>query len=211
MLLVPLLPSDQPSASPERPSRREQQYRTVSPSGNLSQKGPFDAYCTPLDTGDHRPGCPYRMTSYAGTDTGVWHSVAPPPVPRVHWGSGVGSLAEPVPGLLGPDNGSGRRCAGLMTSNLQVLGQFVTSLNCMSSEVLLLAIGPEVFPSAAVDVLSPVPRAPRGARAANYMSAMGLWRPPGSPGDPGPLPASSCNSCMNCTNCFPDLTSSTKP
>ena len=54
----------------------------------------------------------------------------------------------------------------------------------MSSEVLHLAIGPEVFPLAAVDVLSPVPRAPRDA---NYMSAMGLWRPPGGPGDPRPL------------------------
>ena len=92
--------------------------------------------------------------------------------------------------------------AGLMTSNLQVLGQFVTSFNRMSSEVLRLAIGPEVFPSAAVDVLSPVPEAPR---AANYMSAMGLWRPPGGLGDPGPLPVSSCNCCMNCTHCFPDL------
>ena len=43
--------------------------------------------------------------------------------------------------------------AGLMTSNLQVLGQFVTSLDRMSSEVLRLALGPE-----AVDVLSPVRR-----------------------------------------------------
>ena len=92
-----------------------------------------------------------------------------------------------------------QRDAGLMTSNLQVLGQFATSLNCMSCEILRLAIGPEVFPSAAVDSLSPLPRAPR---AANYMSAMGIWRPPGGPGDPGPLLVSSCNSCMNCTNCF---------
>ena len=92
--------------------------------------------------------------------------------------------------------------AGLMTSNLQVLGQFVTTLNCISSEVLRLAIGPEVFPSKAVDVLSPVPRAPR---AAHYMLAMGLWWPPGGLCAPGPLPVSSCNSCMNCTNCFPDL------
>ena len=77
--------------------------------------------------------------------------------------------------------------AGLMTSNLQVLCQFVTSLNCMPSDVLRLAIGPDVFPSAVVDVLSSVPRAPR---AANYMSAMGLWWPPGGPGNPGPLPVS---------------------
>ena len=65
--------------------------------------------------------------------------------------------------------------AGVMTSNLQVLDQFVTSLNCVSSEILQLAAGLEVFPSAMMDVLSPVPRAPR---AAHYMSAMGLWRPP---------------------------------
>ena len=53
--------------------------------------------------------------------------------------------------------------AGL-TSNLHVLGQFVISLNRMSSEVLLLAIGQEVFPSEAVDVLSPVPlSAPRSS------------------------------------------------
>ena len=92
--------------------------------------------------------------------------------------------------------------AALMTSNLQDLGQFVTSLNRMYSAVLRLAIGPEVFPSAAVDVLSPVPRA---TRAANYMSIMGLWRPPG---DPGPMPISACYSCMNCMNCFPDIPSS---
>ena len=70
--------------------------------------------------------------------------------------------------------------AGLMTSNLQ--GQFVMSLNRMSSEVLRLAIGPDVFPSAVVDVLSLVAGAPR---TTNYMSAMGLWWPPSGPGDPG--------------------------
>ena len=47
--------------------------------------------------------------------------------------------------------------AGLMTSNLQVLGQFITSLNRMSSEVMRLAFGTEVFPSDAVEVVSPVP------------------------------------------------------
>ena len=41
--------------------------------------------------------------------------------------------------------------AGLMASNLQVLGQYVTSLNRMSSEVLRLAFGRENFPSDAVD------------------------------------------------------------
>ena len=63
--------------------------------------------------------------------------------------------------------------AGLITSNLQVLGQFVTSLNRMLSEVMRLAFGKEVFPSDAVQAVS---SAPRVHRAAHYLSAMGLWR-----------------------------------
>ena len=58
---------------------------------------------------------------------------------------------------------------GVMTSNLQVLDQFVTSLNRVSSKILRLAVEPVAFPSTTMDVLSPVPRAPR---AAHYMSAM---------------------------------------
>ena len=51
--------------------------------------------------------------------------------------------------------------AGLMASNLQVLGQYVPSLNWMSSEVMRLAFGPEIFPSEAVNVVAPVPRVHR--------------------------------------------------
>ena len=57
----------------------------------------------------------------------------------------------------------------------------------------VLGIGWMVFPQAEVAVLLPAARA---ARAAKYMSAMGVWRPPAGPGDPGPEPASSCRSCM---------------
>ena len=67
--------------------------------------------------------------------------------------------------------------AGLMMFNLQVLGQFMTSLNWMSSEVMRLAFGQEQYPSAAIQAMSPSPRA---RWAAHYMAAMGLWRPPGS-------------------------------
>ena len=67
-----------------------------------------------------------------------------------------------------------QRDAGLMSSYVQVLGQFVTSLNRMPSEVLNLAVGPEAFPSVAVISFLPVPRA---LRAATYMTAMGLWMP----------------------------------
>ena len=87
-----------------------------------------------------------------------------PPVPLVHRGSGIGSLAEQVTSLLDREDAVVaalrlQRDAGLMTSNLQVLGQFATSLNRMSCEVLRLAIGPDIFPSTAVNSLSPLPRA----------------------------------------------------
>ena len=39
-----------------------------------------------------------------------------------------------------------QRDAGLMLSNLQILSQFVTSLQRMSSEMLSLAFGQVVFP-----------------------------------------------------------------
>ena len=95
-----------------------------------------------------------------------------------------------------------QRDADLMTSNMQVLGQLVTSLNRMSSEILRMAVGPEVFSSTMMDVASPVPQVPH---AAHYMAAMGLWRPPDGLWAPGPLPGSSCNSCMNCNHSFPRL------
>ena len=61
--------------------------------------------------------------------------------------------------------------AGLIISNLQVLGQFVTSTNRMSSEAMQLAFAHEPFPSAAVQSVAPSHRV---RRAAHYMSAMGL-------------------------------------
>ena len=77
-----------------------------------------------------------------------------------------------------------QRDAGIMLSNLQILSQFATSLHRMSSEMMVLGIGQMVFPKAEVANLSPAPRA---ARAAQYMSAMGLWRPQTGPGGPWPV------------------------
>ena len=42
-----------PSSSPIRPARQEHQSPAVSSSPDRSREGPFDAYCAPLDTGDH--------------------------------------------------------------------------------------------------------------------------------------------------------------
>ena len=94
-----------------------------------------------------------------------------------------------------------QRDAGVMMSNLQILSQFATALHRMSFSMMALGIGQSLFPGTEVDDLSPAPRA---ARAASYMSAMGMWRPQTGLGDPGPVPVSSCRSCMNCKCCFPE-------
>ena len=92
--------------------------------------------------------------------------------------------------------------ASLIMTNVQVLAQFVTSLNRMASEMMWVAFGREPFPAEAVQFMTPSHRV---RRAAHYMTAMGLWRPTSGPVLPGPLPASSCNSCMGCADCFHDL------
>ena len=92
-----------------------------------------------------------------------------------------------------------QRDAGFMMTNLQILGQFVMSLHRMSAEMLSIGVDHVVFPVDEVDRLSVMPRA---QRAAKYMSAMGLWRPPSGVGTPGPLPLSTCTSCMQCESCF---------
>ena len=64
--------------------------------------------------------------------------------------------------------------AGLILSNLQVLGHFVTSLNRISSEVMRVAFAHEPFPTESVQSVVPSHRI---RRAAHYIAAMGLWRP----------------------------------
>ena len=85
-----------------------------------------------------------------------------------------------------------QRDAGIMLSNLQILSQLAMSLSRMSSEMMDLGIGQMVFPHDEVAGLSPA------ARAAKYMTAMGLWRPQMEQTDSGPVPASTCRSCMSC-------------
>ena len=67
-----------------------------------------------------------------------------------------------------------QRDAGLMMSNIQILAQYVTSLHRMSSE-MSIGVDHVVFPVEEVETLYMIPRA---QRAAKYMTAMGLWRPP---------------------------------
>ena len=186
---------------------------------DIVREGPFDAGATPMDTEDSplistgMPGCPYRMTSYTGTalvDADATYGL------QLHHPRFLEFIGAPESARLlnhSPSfwvNRLGQECAmaaavnlqrdaGLMMSNLQILAQFVTSLHRMSSEMMSIGVGHVVFPVEEVEKLSMIPRA---QRAAKYMTAMGLWRPPSGPGAPGPLPASTCPSCMKCEYCF---------
>ena len=131
----------------------------------------------PSDTGGHPlisdglPGCSYHMTSYQEEDAA---EVDPTFCVQLHHPRFLECIGAPESArLLGRSSAEWVQTidrqdimaaalqlqwdAGLMASNLQVLGQYVTSLNRMSSEVLRLAFGPEVFPSDAVDNAAPVP------------------------------------------------------
>ena len=85
---------------------------------------------------------------------------------------------------------------GLILSNVQVLQQLVTVLNWTSSDVM------RPFPTNAMHQVMPSYRV---RRAAHYMTAMGLWRPPIVPEIRGPLPLAMCNACMSCSDCLPDV------
>ena len=64
-----------------------------------------------------------------------------------------------------------QRDAGVMLSNLQILSQFAMAMNRMSFSMMALGLGQSLFPRVEADGLAPAPRA---ARAASYMTAMGL-------------------------------------
>ena len=138
------------------------------------------------------PGCQYRMTSYDFADRSdldpayglhlhdprLLEYVSAPESARLlsrapeYWMHHMGHRAISAALQLQHDT-------GLIMSNLQVLGQFVTSLNRMSSEVMQMAFAHEPFPSSAVQSVVPSHHV---RRAVHYMSAMGLWRPPGTQG-----------------------------
>ena len=139
---------------------------------------------------DSLPGCQYRMTSYDKDadrsdlspaygihlhDPHLLEYVGAPESARLlsrsleYWLHNMGMDRTLAAALQLQHD------AGLILSNLQVLGQFVTSLNKMSSEVMRVAFAQEPFPTEAVQFVVPSHRV---RRAAHYMTAMGLWRPP---------------------------------
>ena len=66
------------------------------------------------------------------------------------------------------------RVVCLMTSNLNILDQYVLCLQSTAATILELSVGTRSFPSAAVAAEAPVPRV---RQASVHIEAMGLWRP----------------------------------
>ena len=182
--------------------------------GSSAAAPPMDMEDGPLlETG--LPGCPFRFTPYSGQPFADGN---PAFVLQFHHPRFLEFVGAPRSARLlchsptfwvdqlGKEQAMAaavnlQRDVGIILSNLQILSQFAMSLSRMSSEMMDLGIGQMVFPHDEVAGLSPAPRA---ARAAKYMSAMGLWRPQTGPGDLGPVPASTCQSCMTCDYCFPE-------
>ena len=169
---------------------------------DIVREGPFDVGASPMETEDSplintsMPGCPYRMTSYTGTamvdaDTRYGLQLHHPRFLEFIGAPESARLLNQSPSFwvdrLGQESAMAaavnlQRDAGFMMSNLQILGQFVTSLHRMSAEMLSIGVDHVVFPVEEVDRLSVMPRA---QRAAKYMTAMGLWRPSSGPRLPG--------------------------
>ena len=189
---------------------------------DLTREGPFDACEAEPEPGqsplvlNSMPGCQFRMTSYDDRDNRddldpaygihlhdprMMEYMGAPESARLlgrspeYWLEHMGR-DRAVSAALGLHHD-----ASLIMTNVQVMSQFVTSLNRTASEVMRTLYAREPFPTDAVHFVTPGRRV---RRAAHYMAAMGLWRPTSAPVFPGPISVSSCNSCMACEDCFPD-------
>ena len=117
---------------------------------DLFREGPFDVHQDASELGassqmlDSLPGCQYRMTAYDEENSRSDFS----PAYGIH-------LHDPwlLEYVGAPDLAAALQLqhdAGLIMSNIQVLGQFVTSLNRMASEVMRVALDREPFASETV-------------------------------------------------------------
>ena len=138
---------------------------------DLSREGPFDVHHVTLELGaspcvlDSLPGCQYRMTSYdVANDRSDFSPACGIHLHDTQLLEYVGapesaSLLSRTPQYWLHHMGRKKTLAaawqlqhdtGLIMSDIQVLGQFVTSLNRMASEVMRVALDREPFPSEAV-------------------------------------------------------------
>ena len=193
---------------------------------DLSREGPFDVHEVTLELGasprvlDSLPGCQYWMTSYdvendrSDFSPAYGIHILDPRLLEYVGAPESAHLLSRTPEFWLPHMGREKTLAaalqlqhdtGLIMSNIQVLGQFVTSLNRMASEVMRVAFDREPFPLETVQYVTPSHCV---RQVAHYMAAMGLWHPPSNPGVPGPLSSSSCNVCMSCLDYFRTFRSS---
>ena len=189
---------------------------------DLTREGPFDACVSEPEPGqsplvlNSMLGCQFRMTSYDDRDNRddldpaygihlhdprMMEYMGAPESARL-----LGRSPEYWLEHMGRDRAVNAALrlhhdASLIMTNVQVMSQFVTSLNRTASEVMRAVYAKEPFPTDAVTFVTPGRRV---RRAAHYMAAMGLWRPTSALVFPGPISVSSCNSCMACEDCFPD-------
>ena len=209
-------------ASTESPSTMGRQADQVG-GPDLSREGPFEVYDVPptLEQApcilNSLPGCQYRMTSYddrdsrADLDPAYGIHLHDPCMMEYMGAPESAHLLSRTPEYWLEHMWRERTVAAalrlhhdasLKMTNVQVMAQFVTSLNQTASEVMRVVYDKELFPTEAVQFVTP---ARRVRRSAHYMTAMGLRCPTSGPVLPGPLPVSSCNSCMSCEDCFPDV------
>ena len=190
---------------------------------DLTREGPFDVYEVPPEPGqsplvlNSMPGCQFRITSYDDRDSRA--DLNPAYGIHLHDPRMMEYMGAPESARLlgrspeywlehmGRDRAVAAALqlhhdASLIMTNVQVMAQFVTSLNRTALEVMRMVYDKEPFPTDAVQFVTPRRRV---RRAVHYMAAMGLWRPTSGPVFPGPIPVSSCNSCMSCEDCFPDV------
>ena len=186
---------------------------------DLTREGPFAACEAEPEPGqsplvlNSMPGCQFRMTSYDDRDDldpaygihlhdpRMMEYMGAPESARL-----LGRSPEYWLEHMGRDRAVSAALrlhhdASLIMTNVQVMSQFVTSLNRTASKVMRTVYAREPFPTDAVQFVT---LGRRVRRAAHYMAAMGLWRPASAPVFPGPISVSSCNSCMACEDCFPD-------
>ena len=175
---------------------------------DLSREGPFDAYCALSETGDHPliskglPGCPYRITDVAEVDPAYGLQLHHPRFLKYVGAPESAHLLTQTPGhwvqTMDREDAVAaalqlQHDAGLMTSNLQVLGQFVSDEVSLWDGSLSVGRSGCYFAGAPCTPHSPL------------YGLDGFVATAGWPGCSRPLPISSCNNCMKCSECFPGL------
>ena len=185
---------------------------------DVSREGPFDVHRvwhhpdTPLHSHQDSQGCPFRITSYDleisqgyGVqlhDPRLLEYVGAPESAKLlsrspeYWVEHMWREKTLSAALQLQHN------AGLILSNVQILQQLVTALQGASANVMGAVRGHQPFLTQAMRHALPFRRV---RRAAHYMTAMGLWRPPIALGIRGPLPVAACKACMSCGDCFPEM------